>query len=142
MRALSLVLIALAVAACDTAPIVPGEPLTRQQVEAARSEFAASGIDTYRIRYEIQCFCPPNTVEVEVAEGRVVATNSTSYEVDPLTVLDLYDLVLDAYREDAALVRATVSSERPRVPADIYIDRDERMADEEVGYRILSFEAR
>ncbi|PAP74315.1 hypothetical protein B1759_17940 [Rubrivirga sp. SAORIC476] len=142
MRALPLILGLLLVAGCDTDPIVGGEALTRGQVEAARASFVASGADSYVLRYAIDCFCPPNEVEVRVADGAVADVSWTSYEAAPLTVLGLYDLVLDAYRQDAALVRATVSATEPRVPADIWIDYDEAIADEEIGYRVLSFDAR
>lgn len=143
MRALPLILgLLVLVAGCDTDPIVGGEALTRGQVEAARASFVASGADSYVLRYAIDCFCPPNEVEVRVADGAVADVSWTSYEAAPLTVLGLYDLVLDAYRQDAALVRATVSATEPRVPADIWIDYDEAIADEEIGYRVLSFDAR
>ena len=142
MRALPLILGLLLVAGCDTDPIVGGEALTRGQVEDARASFVASGIDSYVLRYAIDCFCPPNEVEVRVTDGAVADVSWTGYEADPLTVLDLYDLVLDAYRDDAASVRATVSATEPRIPADIWIDYDEAIADEEVGYRVLSFDAR
>lgn len=142
MRALPLILGLLVFVGCDTDPIVGGEALTRGQVEDARASFVASGIDSYVLRYAIDCFCPPNEVEVRVVEGAVVGVAWTGFEADPLTVLDLYDLVLDAYREGAASVRATVSATEPRIPADIWIDYDEAIADEEIGYRVLAFDAR
>lgn len=141
MRTLPLFLVLALVAGCDTDPIVGGEALTRGQVEAARAEFADAGVDTYRLRYAIDCFCPPNEVTVRVVNGEVVAVERTGYEAEPLTVLGLYDVVLDAYRRDAASVTATVSASRPRVLDRIWIDYDEGIADEEIGYRVLSFEA-
>ena len=141
MRALLLSLALVALAGCDTDPIVPGEPLSRGQVEAAQAEFVAAGASAYTLQYQIECFCPPNTVEVRVVEGRVVDAEWTGYEVEPLTVLDLYDVVLDAFDEGAARVRVTVSEARPRVPAEIYIDYDEALADEEIGYRVVAFRA-
>ena len=141
MRSLPLLLALVLVAGCDTDPIVGGEALSRGQVEAARAEFAAADIDAYRLTYAINCFCTPNEVTVRVVDGEVVEVETTSYDAEPLTVLGLYDVVLDAYRQDAASVSATVSDARPRVPAEIWIDYNEGIADEEIGYRVLSFRA-
>lgn len=141
MRTLPLVLVLAVLAGCDSDPIIGGEVLSRGQVEAARADFADLGPDDYTLRYAIDCFCPPNEVTVRVVDGAVAGVETTTYDVEGLTVLGLYDVVLDAFRQDAARVSATVTDSRPRVPIQISIDYDEGIADEEIGYRVLSYRA-
>ncbi|WP_420454636.1 DUF6174 domain-containing protein [Rubrivirga sp.] len=147
MRAFPLVLLLVA-AGCDSDSVggdvdlsADAEVTSAEDLARARAEWADAGPDRYRMSYEVLCFCPPNTVEVLVEDGRVVASSATSYETEPLGVLGLYDVALDAYAAGAASVTVRVTERGPPVPVQVSIDYDEGLADEEIGYRVVSFRA-
>ena len=57
-----------------------------------------------------------------------------------MTVGDLFDLLEEAYDRGAVTVNVTFDSEAG-YPTELYIDYDQRMADEEIGYTVTDLDA-
>jgi hypothetical protein len=57
-----------------------------------------------------------------------------------LSVERLFGVIDEAIREDAARIRVVYDA-RLGFPADVYIDWDERLADEEFGYEVRDLTA-
>ena len=104
---------------------------------------------TYRVAWK--CFCPPEyvaDVDVVVVDGQVTQLSFAEPEFtgevpDPQRfgpVSELFAFVEDAVARDAARIDATFDPDRG-YPANVFVDFDERMADEERGFivRSLSF---
>ena len=145
MRALALTALLVAVAGCDAAGVDLGASValdSRAALVDARDRWRDSGPESYRMRYAITCFCAPTTVEVTVEDGRIVASETDGGAPAVLDVDGLYAAAIRAYDQDAARVDVRVTEGEPPVPVEVFIDSDVIIADEEVGYRILSFEAR
>jgi hypothetical protein len=135
---------ALTLAACDT-PIAPS-PLdgASKDLAAARRTWATQGLLSYRFRFQRLCFCAPDAVaplSVVVTRNRVIsvtrAESGTPVTPDsslPLTVERLFDEIERAIHEKAASLNVRYDPLRG-YPLSIDIDRDERVADEEVYYR-------
>lgn len=111
----------------------------------SRQQWDAQNLESYRFTYSRQCFCPPQArgpFEVTVRDSKVadVLYKGEGEPMDrPLaeyqTVEDLFALLADAYDRGAASVRVSYDAETGQ-PAEIYIDYDEQMADDEVGFTV------
>lgn len=118
-----------------------------QALTASRATWQAQRPADYRFTYTRTCFCPPQyrgPFEVTVRGGEVtdVAYKGEGEPVDrPLTeyqtVDDLFALIAEAYERDAARVDAAYDPATGQ-PTNIYIDYNEQMADEEVGFTVES----
>lgn len=116
-----------------------------QALATNRATWQAQRPDDYRFTYTRNCFCPPQyrgPFEVTVRGGTVadVGYEGEGEPVDrPLseyeTVDDLFALLGEAYDRDAARVDVTYD-ESTGQPTSIYIDYEEQMADEEVGFTV------
>jgi hypothetical protein len=107
--------------------------------------------DDYRFESEIACFCTPDyrapariTVRggaiaevARLADGGVVPP--ADWEGQYRTVDGVFDLIEAALKGDAARVDVDYDS-RYGYPTDVYIDRDELAADEELGLRLRGLE--
>lgn len=144
-RARPLILIgAISFAACDN-PVGP-PPLTAaaKDLAEARRTWAAQGLLSYRFRFQRICFCGPDAtapLTVVVSRNRVVSvtradTGETVTPSDslPLTVERLYGEIERAIDQGAAALTVRYDPVRG-YPISIDIDRDFRVADEEVYYR-------
>lgn len=161
MRALPFFLIALA--ACDTVgsdgpPSIDAidpdrgvEVADAGALEDARRAWDDVGLEDYRLRYEVICFCAPLVVDLHVEGGRVVEAwqNGEPIPDDPVsdvyTIDRLFDLAAQGFAEaDGVSVRVLEVGAGRRsavVPVAVYVDWEELVADEEVGYRVVGFEA-
>lgn len=118
-----------------------------QALAASRARWEAQRPGDYRFTYTRSCFCPPQyrgPFDVTVRGGAVadVAYEGEGEPIDrPLTeyqtVDDLFALIAEAYARDAARVDATYDPTTGQ-PTEVYIDYNEQMADEEVGFTIES----
>jgi hypothetical protein len=117
-----------------------GEP---QSLQEARALWASAGGDDYAYTISRSCFCPPESTgpfEVTVRDGRIARATRAGSAVDAgqlalPTVEELFDQIAEAQRTGAAEVRVSYD-DRLGYPAEIWIDVDRMMADEEVGYTV------
>jgi hypothetical protein len=165
MRLFSLVLLSLALGACSTSQPAPDVPVRVDSLradpspvsagaddtdgEAAlaanRQRWAAQGAADYQFTYTRGCFCPPQyrgPFDVTVRGGAVtdVVYRGEGEPADRAlsefqTVEDLFDLIAEAYDRKAARVDVTYDAATGQ-PSDVYIDYDEQMADEEIGFTV------
>ena len=114
----------------------------------ARSRWDRSRITSYTYNAKWQCFCIREylaDVEVRVENGEVTGTtfvdSSIGGEVpDPErfgTVENLFSHIAEAVASEAARIDAEYHPETG-YPSDVFIDRDERLADEEMGFTVTS----
>ena len=118
------------------------------QLLRAQSRWDRSNVTSYTYKARWQCFCIQEyvaEVEVQVENGQVTATNfvdsSISGDVpDPErfgTVENLFSHVAEAVAGEAARITAEYHPETG-YPTEVFIDRDERIADEESGFTVTS----
>lgn len=159
-RAQATVLAALGIAwlaACADSPTEPSgddDPeasVSRQELDENRRRFEQSVGSTYAYDYQNVCFCGPDTrenVRITVRDGARVSVTSvddgapipTARWPGFLTVDEIFDDIARALDTGAAAVRVTFD---PTLgyPRDVYIDVDERIADEERGYAVRELTA-
>lgn len=167
MRLFPLVFLTLALGACSTSQPRPDAPVRVDSLQAFpepgplsaygedylaanRQRWAAEGPTDYRFTYTRNCFCPPQyrgpfvvtvrdgevTDVVYEGDGEPIDRALTEYQ----TVDDLFALLAEAYDRDAASVRVSYAAATGQ-PTEIYIDYDEQMADEEVGFTVEAVRA-
>ena len=121
-------------------PVVAPVP-TPDDLALARAKWADAALDGYTMTITRSCFCPPEyrgpyTVAVDGGEVSSVLYGGQPAEAgEPPTVDALFALLETAYAEGAARVDVDYHDELG-YPVELYIDRDTRLADEEVGYSI------
>ena len=119
------------------------------QLTMARARWATLGLIDYEFRMNWVRFCITEyraPVDLEVRDGKIVggvyapdsgltsAVELSRYE----TVKGLFDLITDAIVQDAHSIEASYHPEYG-YPESVFIDYDERIADEERGFVITSF---
>ena len=107
-----------------------------------------SGIADYAYTGAWTCFCPEEyraDAQVTVDGGNVTAVTSADPDVETIpdperfvTIEGLFALIQDAISRNAASIEVTYD-ETYGYPAELFIDYDERMADEEDRFAISSF---
>lgn len=137
------------VALCASCGGPTGPTEEQAQLSENRERFRATVGNSYRYDYQNVCFCGPDTrreVVVTVVNGvrtSVSAIDGTSIPrenwVDYLTVEEVFDAIAQALAEEAASVRVTYD-DALGYPRDVFIDFDERIADEERGFSIENLE--
>ena len=128
--------------ACE---LVDPEDPERDALESARNRWDANGPASYRTTQMHVCFCGeevrgPVTIRVAasgttrtyVSDGRAVPA---SYEQFFPTIAQLFDEIERALDEDAHDVQATYDA-RTGAPLEVFIDWEERTADEEQGWNL------
>lgn len=140
----AVLLSALLAAACGlTEPSGPhGEE--RARLADARRQWRAQGLADYTYVFSRSCFCVfeyREPVTVTVRRGNIVsvvtvASGSPREHSTYQTIEGLFDDIQQAIDEEAATIRADYDPLRGH-PTSVYIDIDQRIADEEI-----SFEAR
>ena len=122
------------------------DPEGLARLDDARAKWEAQAPEVYRLTYTRHCFCPPQyrgpfTVTVRSGEPAGVTYGGEGEPVEAaldgaaLAVDDLFDVVLDAYKRNAAEVHVAYDAQTGQ-PTSIQIDYDYQMADEEVGFTI------
>lgn len=121
------------------------------ELESYRDQWRQAGIRHYRMEFRASCFCGSEFTElvsVEVLHDAVqsVTVVSTGLPVEymPLdawpTVEELFAAVEEAIVEDAHELQVTYDLDLG-YPEFVFIDRDEMIIDEEIGYQVFELEA-
>ena len=109
----------------------------------ARARWQAADIDSYAYTIQRNCFCTEEyrgPFDVTAQNDRItsIKRNGQTVAGNPAevpTVDELFRLLAEAYAQGAAEVRVTYDTARG-YPTEIWIDRNEQIADEEVGYTV------
>ena len=114
----------------------------------ARERWENSGIADYSYTGAWTCFCPEDyraETQVTVGGGNVTAVSAVAPNAGPIPAPErfvpiegLFALIQDAITQGAARIEVSYD-ERFGYPAEVFIDYDERMADEEDRFTISSF---
>ncbi|HUP19228.1 MAG TPA: DUF6174 domain-containing protein [Gemmatimonadota bacterium] len=136
----------LALASCD----LLGSDAGRQEaLQEARRRWAAQGSADYTLTVRRSCFCGQEAIGpalLRVAGGDVVSRIYTETG-DPVPeawarlfpdVEGLFDVVEDAIERNADRIDVTYDP-RFGYPSEVFIDYEERVADEELGLTVLGF---
>lgn len=118
-----------------------------EELNDARERWEEYRSESYSMQLTISCFCPaefrgPFLVDVtgNTIVGKEFAPNAevepgTEVVADLITVDGVFDEIEEAIRASAARIDVSYD-EVSGVPVEVFIDRDERIADEEIGYSI------
>lgn len=116
-------------------------------VAAGRALWESKKVTDYTITIEVECFCDPELVApvtVEVSDGEIFKVFQHGEEVDKRNVFDFIPLTIDDLFEQADAISGNVVvgfDPEFGFPIDIYDEGDHFTIDDEVGYRVTSFEA-
>ena len=127
----------------------PGSP--QAALLQAQERWEHSGVADYAYTGAWVCFCP----EVYLADTQVTVSGGSVTAVGPadpgigtipaperfVPIDDLFTLIQDAITNDAARIEVSYN-ETYGYPTSLFIDHDERMADEETSFAISSFTPR
>jgi hypothetical protein len=116
-----------------------------------QARWERSNISTYSYTTSWHCFCMREyvaQVSVEVVDGEVVEVNF----IDPslgevpkpgrfVTIDGLFDHLQNALDQDAFNISATYDDQLG-YPVEVFVDYDQRIADEELGFTAGSLRAR
>lgn len=119
-----------------------------EALAAARARWAVHGQADYNMVFNWRCFCSPALlapVQLKV-RGRDVETGNLTggpelvpdHLAEYRTVNGLFDFIEDAI--DRQAVGIDVTYDPSGYPADVWIDYDERLADEERGFQVHSID--
>ena len=136
-------------AAGPAATPTPNDPTPAEAaLLEARERWEQAGVVDYSYTGAWTCFCPEDyraDTQVVVADGTVTAVHSAAADVETipaperfLSIEGLFALIQDAITRDAARVEVSYD-ETYGYPVELFIDYDERMADEEDRFTISSF---
>jgi len=106
-----------------------------------RARWNALGATTYEYTFERLCFCPEDIrgpFRVRVENGAIVRTQPAvpaSFPEAVATIPQAFDIIDEAVDRGACSIDVRYDA-ATGVPADVFIDYDQRLADEEMGFRI------
>ena len=140
---LALLLLPLALSGCSLLS-AGGAP---DSLDDARRLWADADLDNYTMTLSRSCFCLVEHIgpfSVTVQNGEILSATREGETVDTdrvLTVDGLFDVLADAYRQDAHRIEVDYDPIRG-YPTSFFIDYDEHTADEELGFTVKDLEAR
>jgi len=142
---LSIVLSALAAAACGVTGPSGRHAGEQARLDQARAQWRAQGIADYTYVFSRGCFCVEEArepVTITVRGGAIASVVSVAGGAprDPAqytTVEGLFDLVQDAIDQDAATIRTEYDPARGYLTS-AWLDISERLADEEMSVEARS----
>ena len=111
----------------------------------------AQALDSYRYTLQVSCFClremtRPVTIEVRDGEVAAIIYTDDGSAADPLlferhdSIDDLFAIIAEAEAQNPAHLDVTYAEETG-VPLSVDIDISEEMADEEIRFQVMAFEA-
>ena len=147
MKVIHLVLLAVIVSLFGCIHPVPPHTTGNPDQDALNRNMALwkkAHLSTYTYTYKRVCFCPEEEyIQVKVQYGEVVSAHysPSSKPVMPerldslKTVEELFQVIQKAITDEVAKLEVTYNA-RLGYPERIYIDIDERMADEEMEHQV------
>lgn len=149
MRLLAPVL-ALTLSGC-LALVAPEGPANIRDLVAARARWNLQGAANYTMRGSTNCFCMYGGQVVDIAVSNGVVTGVTLVATNTAlpsgmaggfkSVEQLFDVIDEAIREGAQRIEVEYDPRRG-YPTRLWIDRSERIADEEYGVNITALTVR
>ena len=128
-------------------PTVSAHDSVQATLLQRQNQWESSGIVDYDYVGAWSCFCPEAyraATQVTVRSGKVTGVGSADPDIDTipmperfLSVEELFALVQDAITENAARIEVSYD-ETYGYPVELFIDHDERMADEETSFGVTS----
>ena len=118
---------------------------TISSFEANKEKWENASILDYSFVFQVSCYCTeeytsPKTVSVR--SGNIVTVNDLAYSEEIhrgiFSINDLFKEIEKASNQNVAVLETTYDSFYG-FPTTLYIDRDERIADEEMRYSISDF---
>lgn len=109
----------------------------QHKLDAARKTWKAARVSSYSYAVAVSCFCPPQDDYRVVVRGGRPAAGTPDGVSDLATVPRLFRTIQQAI--DGKVTKINVTYGTRGVPRSIYIDRDQRISDEETGYTIKRF---
>jgi len=113
--------------------------------ELYKNKWESLAVDSYSYTFQISCFClmeatlPKNVV---VYKNQIVNVDGLSYDNEKhgsvLTIDQLFDFIEESEKNNVHLLEVTYHSKKG-YPISLYIDQDEMIADEEMGYYVSDF---
>ncbi len=137
MRFYYLTLLFFLILSCSEEKI---EPLN--DFELNKNKWEALAIDSYTCTFQISCYCIreatlPKTVQV--VNGKIVKVDGASYDEDEhwgvQTINQLFNLIEQAEKDKVHTLEVDYHPDKG-YPTMLYIDQDEMIADEEIGYYV------
>ena len=142
MKVIQLVVLALLVSLVGcihpVPPVTTGNP-DQDALNKNRALWQKAHLSTYTYTYKIMCFCSPEEdILVKVQYDNVVAASysPSNNPVMPermdelMTIEELFQVIQKAINDEVAQLDVTYNAQLG-YPESVYIDVDERMADEE-----------
>ena len=118
---------------------------TISSLEANKEKWENASILDYSFVFQVSCYCNVEYTSpkaVSVRDGNIVTVNDLAYSEEIhrgiFSINDLFKEIEKASNQKVAVLETTYDSFYG-FPAKLYIDRDERIADEEIGYSISNF---
>ena len=115
------------------------------EFEANKEKWESTEIEDYSFVLRIMCFCAPETTEpktIVVKGGEITTVNGKPYDPEQnwgvVTISDLFDKIENITPQNPAVLNVTYDT-KYGFPSSLYIDRDEMIADEEIGYSVSDF---
>ena len=131
-------------------PVLPGTNLDSVQTALLEGQerWEQSGIVDYVYTGAWTCFCPDEYLaetQVTVGGGKVTDVSPTALNIETIPAPErfvpiegLFALIQDAITQNAARIEVSYDEVYGH-PVELFIDYDERMADEEDSFTISSF---
>jgi len=116
------------------------DPLT--DFELNKNNWESLNINSYTYSFQVSCYCPDEITspkEVKVIDGEIVIVNNTPYNAElhwgVLSITQLFYVIEEAKINKAWVIKAEYHKEKGH-PVSVYIDQEEMIADEEIGYYV------
>ena len=113
--------------------------------EANKEKWENASILDYSFTLKVSCYCTEEYIRpktVLVRDGEILKVNNIAYSEEMhwgiFSINDLFKEIEKASNQNVAILEITYDSFYG-FPTSLYIDRDERIADEEMGYSISNF---
>lgn len=109
-----------------------------------KNKWEALNINSYSFTLQISCFCTEETLlpkNVKVVNNKITLVNETPFDHQDhwgvMTITQFFDEIENAEREGVFMLSVEYDKDKG-FPTSIYIDREEMIADEEIGYTVTN----